>query len=204
MTPTRIYVRSVLAVHRAGLLKAAAHITGGGLPGNVPRVLPDGTVAALEPTWPVPPVFRWLARTGGVAGEEMLRVFNCGLGMVLVVAAAGRRGALLTEGETVYRIGTIEAGDGAKARITFIPPPDWLRMKRRVGDPDQWPRLQHGVAGRGGADPDYPAEIAWCCRTGPVPPACDAPKRRGLRRGRSITAAFAATERRMRRRSTPR
>ena len=64
MTPTRIYVRSVLALHRAGLLKAAAHITGGGLPGNVPRVLPDDMVAALEPTWPVPPVFRWLARPG--------------------------------------------------------------------------------------------------------------------------------------------
>ena len=70
MVPTRIYVRALLALHRAGLLKAAAHITGGGLPGNLPRVLPDGTVAVLEPYWSVPPVFPWLARTGGVAPER--------------------------------------------------------------------------------------------------------------------------------------
>jgi phosphoribosylformylglycinamidine cyclo-ligase len=130
MTPTRIYVRPVLALHRAGILKAAAHITGGGLPGNVPRVLPDGLVAALKPTWPVPPVFRWLARAGGVSTHEMLRAFNCGLGMVLVVADsnAGAAMTLLTrEGETVYRIGTIEAGgDQPEARIAFTPPADWL------------------------------------------------------------------------------
>ncbi|MGD0430921.1 MAG: phosphoribosylformylglycinamidine cyclo-ligase [Acetobacteraceae bacterium] len=131
MTPTRIYVRSVLALHRAGLLKAAAHITGGGLPGNVPRVLPDGMVAALEPTWHVPPVFRWLARTGGVPVEEMVRVFNCGLGMVLVVSDPDAATALLTgEGETVYRVGVIEpAGaqvEGGEARISFTPPADWL------------------------------------------------------------------------------
>src|SRR6185312_6489586 len=87
MTPTRIYVRSVLALHRAGLLKAAAHITGGGLPGNLPRVLPDGCAAALAGRkWRMPPVFDWLARQGGIAPDEMLRVFNCGLGMVLVVS----------------------------------------------------------------------------------------------------------------------
>jgi len=126
MIPTRIYVRSVLALHRAGLLKAAAHITGGGLPGNLPRVLPDGMVATLEPTWTVPPVFRWLAHTGGVPVEEMLRVFNCGLGMVLVVADPVAATASLTaNGETVFRIGVIEpcAGD---ARISFAPPADWL------------------------------------------------------------------------------
>ena len=78
----------MLALHRAGLLKAAAHITGGGLPGNLPRVLPEDTVAVLEPYLVVPPVFGWLARTGGVAAGEMLRVFNCGIGMALVV---GRR-----------------------------------------------------------------------------------------------------------------
>jgi phosphoribosylformylglycinamidine cyclo-ligase len=128
MTPTRIYVKPVLALHRAGLLKAAAHITGGGLPGNVPRVLPDGMAAALQPAWPVPPVFRWLARTGGVPAEEMLRAFNCGLGMVLVVAdaEAGAAAALLTEaGETVYRIGTIEAR-GLEPGFSFSPPADWL------------------------------------------------------------------------------
>ena len=128
MTPTRIYVRSLLALNKAGLLKAAAHITGGGLPGNVPRVLPEGVVAALEPGWTVPPVFRWLACAGGVAADEMARVFNCGLGMVLVVAAAevDAAVALLTaEGETVYRIGTIQPGEG-EARISFTPPADWL------------------------------------------------------------------------------
>ncbi len=126
MTPTRIYVRSVLTLHRAGLLKAAAHITGGGLPGNVPRVLPDGVVAALEPTWPIPTVFRWLARTGRVPVEEMLRVFNCGLGMVCVVSDADAASALLArEGETVVRIGVIRAGQG-EPRISFTPPTDWL------------------------------------------------------------------------------
>ena len=126
MTPTRIYVRSLLALHRAGLLKAAAHITGGGLPGNIPRVLPEGTVAALTPSWPVPPVFRWLARVGGVSNDEMARVFNCGLGMVLAVSDADAATELLTrEGETVHRIGAIEAGEG-EARIAFAPPADWM------------------------------------------------------------------------------
>ena len=126
MTPTRIYVRSLLALHRAGLLKAAAHITGGGLPGNIPRVLPPGTVAALEPSWSVPPVFRWLAKTGGVPALEMTRVFNCGLGMAVVVSDPDAAAALLTEqGETVHRVGTIQAGEG-DARITFDPPAGWL------------------------------------------------------------------------------
>lgn len=115
LTPTRIYVKPLLALHRAGLLKAAAHITGGGLPGNLPRVLPADTIAVLEP-WQVPEVFRWLARSGGIAAEEMLRVFNCGIGMALVVAAATAREAtrLLAEhGETVRHLGRIEPGSGA-------------------------------------------------------------------------------------------
>jgi phosphoribosylformylglycinamidine cyclo-ligase len=119
LEPTRIYVKPVLALHRAGLLKAAAHITGGGLPGNLPRVLPDGTVAVVDATaWPVPPVFGWLARTGGVEPEEMLRVFNCGIGMALVVEPEKAEAAiaLLKEhGETAYRIGRIEAGEGEAA-----------------------------------------------------------------------------------------
>jgi phosphoribosylformylglycinamidine cyclo-ligase len=125
MTPTRIYVRSMLALHRAGLLKAAAHITGGGLPGNLPRVLPHGTVAALSATWPVPPVFGWLARTGGIAPDEMLRVFNCGIGMAVVVSDADAAIAVLeAEGETVSRIGVIEASDGA-ASVCIDPPAGW-------------------------------------------------------------------------------
>ena len=118
MTPTRIYVRPLLALHRARLLKAAAHITGGGLPGNLPRVLPAGTIAALTPDWPVPEVFRWLARAGRIAPEEMLRVFNCGIGMVLVVAAADADAAtalLESAGETVLRLGFLEAGPTADA-----------------------------------------------------------------------------------------
>ncbi len=118
MTPTRIYVRALLALHRAGLLKAAAHITGGGLPGNLPRVLPAGTCAALRPDWPVPPVFRWLARTGDIAPEEMLRVFNCGIGMAVVVAAdqAGPAADVLrAAGETVVPLGAIAAAETPEA-----------------------------------------------------------------------------------------
>ena len=124
LAPTRIYVRSVLAAHRAGLLKAAAHITGGGLPGNLPRVLPEGTVAVLD-AFPVPEMFRWLARAGNVAPEEMLRVFNCGIGMALVVAPEAEAEAtrLLTDaGETVRRLGRIEAGSGAACvRFAALP-----------------------------------------------------------------------------------
>lgn len=123
LTPTRIYVRSVLALHRAGLLKAAAHITGGGLPGNLPRVLPEATVARLSPSWPVPSVFRWLAETGGVDAGEMLRVFNCGVGMAVVVSDAAAASALLQqEGEVVFPLGVIEAGSGApQIRVSLSP-----------------------------------------------------------------------------------
>jgi phosphoribosylformylglycinamidine cyclo-ligase len=127
MTPTRIYVKPLLALHRAGLLKAAAHITGGGLPGNVPRVLPPGTLAALDArAWPLPRVFGWLARAGGVAAEEMLRVFNCGLGMVLVVPDSRAARLVLEEaGETVFDIGAIESAEGEPATRIDLPD-DWL------------------------------------------------------------------------------
>jgi phosphoribosylformylglycinamidine cyclo-ligase len=120
-------VKPLLAAHRAGLVKAAAHITGGGLPGNLPRVLPEGVVAALDAlAWPVPSVFAWLARSGGIAPDEMLRVFNCGVGMVVVVAAGKAEDAialLQAQGETVRRIGTIEACEGAAAvRVDNLTP----------------------------------------------------------------------------------
>jgi len=122
MVPTRIYVPALLALHRAGLLKAAAHITGGGLPGNLPRVLPDNTVAVLEPYWSVPAVFGWLARTGGVAPEEMLRVFNCGIGMALVVTDVDAATELLRgQGESVARIGHIAAASGPPAVRIDLP-----------------------------------------------------------------------------------
>jgi phosphoribosylformylglycinamidine cyclo-ligase len=119
LDPTRIYVKPLLALHRAGLVKAAAHITGGGLPGNLPRVLPAGVVAALDAgAWVPPAVFAWLARAGGIAPDEMLRVFNCGIGMVVVVAAEHAEAAIAlfaAEGETATRIGAIEAAEGPAA-----------------------------------------------------------------------------------------
>jgi phosphoribosylformylglycinamidine cyclo-ligase len=122
MMPTRIYVPALLALHREGLLKAAAHITGGGLPGNLPRVLPDDTVAVLEPYWSVPPVFGWLARTGGIAPAEMARVFNCGIGMALVVSDPDAATELLRDlGESVARIGRIETGAGPAAVRIDLP-----------------------------------------------------------------------------------
>ncbi|MFC3126620.1 phosphoribosylformylglycinamidine cyclo-ligase [Pseudoroseomonas globiformis] len=131
LAPTRIYVKSVLALHKAKLLKAAAHITGGGLPGNLPRVLPRGTVAVLDATaWTLPPVFGWLARHGNVAPEEMLRVFNCGIGMCLVLKPADVDAAttLLTDaGETVFTLGTIQAGDEGAAPAVRVEnlSPNW-------------------------------------------------------------------------------
>ena len=128
LAPTRIYVKPLLAAHRAGLVKAAAHITGGGLPGNLPRVLPEGTRAELDASaWTLPPVFGWLARVGNVAADEMLRVFNCGIGMCVVVGAeqADAAAALLIEqGETVFRIGRIAEGAGP-AEVTITLPPNW-------------------------------------------------------------------------------
>jgi phosphoribosylformylglycinamidine cyclo-ligase len=138
LAPTRIYVKPVLALHRAGLLKAAAHITGGGLPGNLPRVLPEGVTAVIDArAWAVPPVFAWLARSGNVAPDEMLRVFNCGIGMVLVVAAdqAEAAKAMLEEaGETVSAIGTLEAAQEASQEAS--PGPAGLRVDHL---PAGWP-----------------------------------------------------------------
>ena len=126
LAPTRLYVRPLLALHRAGLLRAAAHITGGGLPGNLPRVLPDGTAAELDAArWKLPPVFAWLAGAGGVPADEMLRVFNCGIGMALVVSDAAAATTLLeAAGETVFAIGSIVAAEGLpEVRIDL--PPGW-------------------------------------------------------------------------------
>ncbi|NNM56717.1 phosphoribosylformylglycinamidine cyclo-ligase [Acidocella sp.] len=108
MQPTRIYVKPVLALHKAGLLKGAAHITGGGLPGNLPRALPEGCGAALNGPWEMPAVFPWLAGAGNVAAEEMLRVFNCGVGMTLIVSDAGAAMTLLREaGEAPFLLGHV-------------------------------------------------------------------------------------------------
>jgi phosphoribosylformylglycinamidine cyclo-ligase len=108
MTPTRIYVQPMLALHQAGLLKGAAHITGGGLPGNLPRALPAGCGAALNGPWGMPAIFPWLARTGNVAPDEMLRVFNCGVGMTLIVSDAEAAMELLRQqGEAPFLLGQV-------------------------------------------------------------------------------------------------
>lgn len=117
LEPTRIYVKPLLASFRATrAIKALAHITGGGFVDNIPRVLPEGLAASIDlGAVVVPPVFGWLARSGGVAEGEMLRTFNCGIGMVLVVAAeeAEAVSALLAaEGERVMRLGQIVPGEG--------------------------------------------------------------------------------------------
>ena len=120
LEPTRIYVKPLLAVARAtGAIKELAHITGGGLVGNVPRVLPDGTRARLDATqWTAAPVFRWLRAVGQVPTDDMLRTFNCGLGMVVVVAAADVErvsAALAAQGEIVRPVGIIERAPTAEA-----------------------------------------------------------------------------------------
>ena len=112
LTPTRIYVKSVLAAIRSTHgIKALAHITGGGFPENIPRVLPKDFAAELDlDAIEVPRVFSWLAKTGGVAPAEMMRTFNCGIGMVMVVAAgqAAQVAAVLAQqGEEVTTIGRI-------------------------------------------------------------------------------------------------
>ncbi len=118
LAPTRVYVASALQAIRAGGVHALAHITGGGLTENLPRVLPEGLGADIDlNAWSLPPLFEWLAQTGGVVEPEMLKTFNCGVGMVLVCAPdrAEALSALLVEaGEDVYRIGTVSEGDGIR------------------------------------------------------------------------------------------
>jgi phosphoribosylformylglycinamidine cyclo-ligase len=124
LEPTRIYVKSCLAALRATkAIKALAHITGGGFPDNIPRVLPQGLGVMLDlHRVPVPPIFRWLADVGQVAEAEMLRTFNCGVGMVAVVApgeADAVCNALVREGETVVPIGEVVAIARDTARVAY-------------------------------------------------------------------------------------
>ena len=113
LEPTRIYVKPLLALMRQLRVKGMAHITGGGLVENVPRMLPQTVKAVIaRSSWRMPPLFEWLQREGSIADGEMQRVFNCGIGMVIVVAAEDAVAAsrsLTSGGETVFRIGAIEA-----------------------------------------------------------------------------------------------
>jgi phosphoribosylformylglycinamidine cyclo-ligase len=116
LAPTRLYVRPALAAMRAGGVHALAHVTGGGLTENLPRVLPEGLGARVDlGAWRLPPVFAWLREAGGIAEAEMLTTFNCGVGMVAVVEAVRAEAliALLAErGEEVIRLGEVGPGQG--------------------------------------------------------------------------------------------
>ncbi|WP_374644451.1 phosphoribosylformylglycinamidine cyclo-ligase [Tabrizicola sp.] len=120
LTPTRLYVKPALAAVRAGGVHGLAHVTGGGLTENPPRVLPEGLACEIDlGAWQLPPVFRWLATTAKMSEPELLKTFNCGIGMILVVA--GDRAEALTQllqdqGETVTRLGRIVEGQGVVYR----------------------------------------------------------------------------------------
>ena len=126
LTPTRIYAKPCLAAIAAGGVRALAHITGGGLVENLPRVIPDGLAARLDGgSWPVPPVFAWLARVGGLPSQEMIRTFNCGIGMAVIVAPdqADEVAARFAEaGERVHGIGRIVAREPEAAPFQLEDP----------------------------------------------------------------------------------
>jgi len=122
LAPTRIYVRSIHALLEHFDIHAMAHITGGGLLENIPRVLPEGAQAVVDnSSWQLPAVFKWLQQNGNVVDEEMYRTFNCGVGMVLVVAAADSD-AILNKlqdiGEQAWKLGDIRAGDREQVIIS--------------------------------------------------------------------------------------
>jgi phosphoribosylformylglycinamidine cyclo-ligase len=123
LAPTRIYVRPILQLIEAVAVKGLAHITGGGIVENLPRILPAGLVAQIDAAaWPRPPLFGWLQAQGGVAEQEMLRVFNCGIGMIVVLAPQDAEAAsalLQRAGETVWRIGVIRAQRPGEAQTVL-------------------------------------------------------------------------------------
>jgi len=127
MAPTRIYVKSLLQLIREVDVNALSHITGGGLPENIPRVLPKGVVAAIDTeSWKLPPVFQWLKDAGGVASEEMYRTFNCGIGMIICVPESQKSLAMDTLkalGEKAWQVGIIErAEDSEKDAVVRYAP----------------------------------------------------------------------------------
>nr|CAD6419220.1 phosphoribosylformylglycinamidine cyclo-ligase [Rhizobium sp. Q54] len=124
LTPTRIYVKPLLrAIRETGAIKALAHITGGGFPENIPRVLPTNLAAKIDlDSIPVAPVFSWLSKTGGVEAKEMLRTFNCGIGMIAVVAAEdvdAVTAILSAEGEAVVPLGGVVARAEGAAGVIY-------------------------------------------------------------------------------------
>lgn len=123
LEPTRIYVKSVLALREAVPIKGLAHITGGGLTENIPRILPAATMAVLRrDAWPRSDVFTWIQKSGNVADSEMHRTFNCGIGMVVVVEEGDVDRSLAhlrASGESAYRIGSIAAHDAKLPRVAI-------------------------------------------------------------------------------------
>ncbi|MGB1875710.1 MAG: phosphoribosylformylglycinamidine cyclo-ligase, partial [Rhodospirillaceae bacterium] len=125
LTPTRIYIKPCLALVKADLAHGFAHITGGGLLENIPRVLPKGLAVDLNAdALPLPPIMTWLGEAGGMSAVEMARTFNCGIGMTVIVSAENEQAAMnvLSEnGEQPRRLGTIsEQGDGESVRISQL------------------------------------------------------------------------------------
>jgi phosphoribosylformylglycinamidine cyclo-ligase len=124
MAPTRIYVKPLLALMEKLTVKGMAHITGGGLVENIPRVLREGLTAELDHTaWTMPPLFSWLQQHGGVADAEMHRVFNCGIGMAVIVSAAQADEAvklLTAAGEQVWKIGAVRASKEGEAQTVVV------------------------------------------------------------------------------------
>jgi phosphoribosylformylglycinamidine cyclo-ligase len=115
LAPTRIYVKPLLALIEALEVRGLAHITGGGLPENLPRVLPENCRAVVDTaSWKLPPVFDWLAEQGGIERAELFRTFNCGVGMVVIVAAEAAQATvdiLTSRGENAWILGRVEAGE---------------------------------------------------------------------------------------------
>ena len=130
LAPTRLYIRQALAAAKTGQVHAIAHITGGGLPGNLPRVLPDGLGASLDPgAWELPAVFGWLHEAGEVDVPEMLKTFNCGIGLILVVPPAGEAAvcaALAEAGEAeVFRLGSVQPVADGSERVQWQGQAPW-------------------------------------------------------------------------------
>ena len=118
IAPTRLYVKPILAALEKFTVKGMAHITGGGITENVPRILPENTVAQIDAkAWELPKLFQWLQQAGNVETQEMYRTFNCGIGMAVIVPAEqaeAAQGFLTEQGETVYRLGTIRERAGSE------------------------------------------------------------------------------------------
>jgi phosphoribosylformylglycinamidine cyclo-ligase len=124
MAPTKIYVKSLLKLIEALTVKGMAHITGGGITENIPRVLPVGLTAEINAkSWDLPPLFKWLQAQGNITHSEMYRTFNCGIGMVVIVAKADAVAAkqlLESAGETVYEVGAIRAQNANEAATIVV------------------------------------------------------------------------------------